>query len=66
MSLRISSPTEGTAFSGYWTVEFLDRGDLVAEVQLSGEVVDDVLDGLDLEDLRGALDFLEQVREATQ
>jgi hypothetical protein len=46
MRLKISDPTEGSTYRGYWSIEVLEDGELLAEVQLSREIFDDVVGDL--------------------
>ncbi len=43
-----SDPDEGTAFSGYHSVELLENGNLVAEHHLAPETVPDISDPSEL------------------
>lgn len=64
MQVRISGPEEGATMRGYVSVEVLEQGDLLAETNVSPEIVDDVLGDDPAEAYRALADAVEALEES--
>ncbi|WP_435062411.1 hypothetical protein [Halobaculum sp. EA56] len=46
--ITIKDPSEGVTYSGYWSIEIVEEGDVVAETHLSPDMLPDIDDTTDL------------------